>query len=129
MWGELRHAARRLARRPGLGTVAVATLALGLGGATAIFSVADAVILKPLPFPQPDRLAVLWQRDLKRSQPFVAISYPAYRDWRERTRSFQELAAMAEGNWSWTLSGRGQPVSVDHTYVDTSQTTWLGPPT
>jgi putative ABC transport system permease protein len=128
MWGELRHAARRLARRPGLATVAVATLALGLGGATAIFSVADAVILKPLPFPEPDRLAVLWQRDLKRSQPFLAISYPAYRDWRERTRSFRELAGMAEGNWAWTFSGRGQPVSVEGRAVTASFFPAMGVP-
>jgi putative ABC transport system permease protein len=112
LWSELGDAARRLARRPGYLTVAVATLALGIGGATSIFSVADAVLLRPLPYAEPERLAVVWQRDLKRDQPILAISYPAYQDWRDHNQVFDELAAMGETNQDWTLTGRGEPVAI-----------------
>jgi putative ABC transport system permease protein len=107
---DLAHAARRLARRPALTLVATATLAVGIGGATAIFSVAHAVILRPLPYARPERLVLLWQSDLERGQPFVELSYPAFRDWRARNPVFEDLAGLPSTNQSWTLSGRGEPV-------------------
>jgi len=112
VWSELQYAARRLARQPLFIAVAVGTLALGIGGVTAIFSVADAVILRPLPFPDSDRLVVVWQRDLLRNHPVVAVSYPAYKYWRDENRVFQDLAGMPEINWGWTLTGRGEPVKL-----------------
>jgi hypothetical protein len=76
----------RLVRsRPSISLVAVATLALGIGGATAIFSVADAVILRPLPFADPGRIVLLWQKETTRNQPFVELSYPGFREWREQS--------------------------------------------
>jgi len=112
LWSELHYAARRLARQPLFTAVAVGTLALGIGGVTAIFSVADAVILRPLPFPDPDRLVVVWQRDLPRNHPVVAVSYPTYKYWRDENHVFQDLAGMPEINWGWTLTGRGEPVKL-----------------
>jgi putative ABC transport system permease protein len=109
---DLRYSLRGMRRRPGFTAVALFTLATGIGGATAIFGIADAVILRPLPFPEPDRLVLLWQRDLKANQPVVAISYPAYKDWRDQNRVFEELAGMPEINWGWTLTGRGEPVEL-----------------
>lgn len=109
---DLAHAVRRLARRPLLTLVATATLAIGIGGATAIFSVAHAVILRPLPYAQPDRLVSLWQSDLRRGQPFVEMSYPTFRDWRERNGVFEDLAGLPSTNQSWTLRGRGEPVQL-----------------
>jgi predicted permease len=113
LWLDLRPALRRLARAPGFTVIAVGTLALGIGGATAIFSVADAVILRPLPFPDPDRLVLVWQRDLARNYPVVAVSYRVYEEWRDQNRVFDELAGMPEGNSGWTLTGRGEPVEID----------------
>ena len=90
--------------------MAVATLALGIGGATAIFSVADAVVLRPLPYAQPERLVLVWQSDRHRNRPFVEMSYPAFRDWRERNRVFEDLAGRPSTNQAWMLSVRGEPV-------------------
>jgi putative ABC transport system permease protein len=111
-WPELRQAARRLARRPALSAVASATLAVGLGGATAIFAVADAVLFRPLPYPDTDRLVLLWQSDLERNQPFVELPYAGYRDWRDQNPVFVDLAGMASVGQTWTLCGRGEPAGV-----------------
>jgi putative ABC transport system permease protein len=117
IWQDLRFAGRTLGKSPGFTAVAVLTLALGIGGATAIFSVADAVVLRPLPFADPDRIVVLWQRDFRRDQPFVEISYPAFRAWREQSRSFEELAAMPSVDIGWVLTGRGEPERVEGRWV------------
>ena len=109
---DLTHALRRLVRRPLLALVATATLAVGISGATAIFSVAHAVILRPLPYAEPDRLALVWQSDLQRGQPFVEMSYPTFRDWRARNTVFEDLAGLPSTNQSWTLRGRGEPVEL-----------------
>jgi putative ABC transport system permease protein len=109
---DLEFALRRLARRPGFTLVAAGTLALGIGGATAIFSVAHAVVLRPLPYPQPDRLALVWQSDRERGQPFVEMSYPTFRDWRSGNPAFEDLAGLPSTNQTWTLLGRGDPVEL-----------------
>ena len=109
----MKYAARSLRKSPGFTTAAVLTLALGIGGATAIFSIADAVVLRPLPYADSDRLVVIWQTDRDRNQPFVEISYPAYREWRDRSRLFQSLAAMSSVNDEVVLTGRGDPMAVE----------------
>jgi hypothetical protein len=109
---DFAHALRRLARRPLLACVATGTLAVGISGATAIFSVAHAVILRPLPYAQPDRLALVWQSDLLRGQPFVEMSYPTFRNWRARNTVFEDLAGLPSTNQSWTFRGRGEPVEL-----------------
>ena len=114
---DLRQAARRLARRPAFTAIAILTLGLGLGGATALFSVADAVILRPLPFAESDRLVLFWQNDRTRAQPFVEMSYPAFRDYREQNQVFAELAGMPSTNQGLLLTGRGEPTSLEGRWV------------
>jgi putative ABC transport system permease protein len=125
LWTDLRHAARVLARRPAFAAVSILTLALGIGGATAIFSVADAVILRPLPFEDPDALYVIRQGDTKKGH-VVEVSYPDFSAWRERGRSFQPLAAMPSVNQGWVMTGRGEPAAIEGRWVSASFFELLG---
>ena len=96
---DARHAARVLARAPGFTLVVVLTLALGIGFNAAIFSVTNAVLLRPLPFQEPDRLAVLWETRLDQGENIMFASPPNYADWRDRSTAFQEIAAFAPGSF------------------------------
>jgi putative ABC transport system permease protein len=109
---DLRFGLRMLRKSPGFTAIAVITLALGIGANTAIFSIVNAVLLRPLPFPQPDRLVFLSSK--LEAQPGVskrfAISYPDFFDWRTGATSFTAMAAY-HGD-SFTLTGLDQPLHV-----------------
>ncbi|MGH9789365.1 MAG: ABC transporter permease [Candidatus Acidiferrales bacterium] len=107
LWQDLRYGARQLARSPGFTAVAVLTLALGIGANTAIFSVANAVLLQPLPYQEPDRLVRLWESNPGRNWPFFSASAPNFNDWVQQNRSFESLAA-TEGA-TFNLTGTGEP--------------------
>lgn len=87
---DLRFAFRQLARQPGFTTVAVLTLALGIGVNTTIFSVIDGVLLRPLPYEDPDRIVVLWEVTERGGE--IHVSAPNFRDWKEQARSFDAAA-------------------------------------
>lgn len=104
--GEVRYAARKLLRAPGFTAVAVATLALGIGANAAIFGLVDSVLLRPLPYPEADRLVMAWQDYSERGGPPDEWFSPAtYLDWREELESFESLGAF----WGWgpTLIAEG----------------------
>jgi predicted permease len=97
LWQDLRYAARMLRKQPGFAVAAVLTLALGIGANTAIFSLIDAAVLRALPFPDPNRLAVIWA-DNPSHKLGSAYSPPANADvaeWRRRTESFAKVAAFS----------------------------------
>ena len=102
---DLRFAARTLRRSPGFALVAVLTLAVGIGATTAIFSVLHAVVLRPLPFPEPERLA--WLSEVTPSGEDFSTSEPTFLDFRERARSFSRLAALTDR--PVTLRGEREP--------------------
>jgi predicted permease len=102
---DLRYALRGLRQRPGFALVAVVTLALGIGANTAIFSIANGVLLRPLPYAEPDRLVMLWGH--RAQEPLAELSVPEYWDLSERTRTLTGLAAFADGSMS--LTGDGAP--------------------
>ncbi len=79
---DVRYALRMLAKRPGFTIVAVLTLAVGIGATTAIFSVVNGVLLRPLPYTEPDRLVRLFEQTAK--NPRASVSYPNFRDWHDR---------------------------------------------
>ena len=98
---NLRHAGRDLRRSPGFAAVAIATLGLGIGAATSIFSVVDAVVLAPLPFEAPDRLVHIWEVNPEGAD-FTA-SEPNYLDFRDRNRTLTALAAYRTGGGGMSL--------------------------
>ena len=102
---DVRFALRTLARSPGYATAAILVLALGIGANAAIFSVTRAVLLDPLPFRAPERLAWVWATRVDRDRAFYSL--PNFRDTREAAKSFEELAAFSP--WGPTLSGDGEP--------------------
>src|ERR1700729_2184319 len=93
LFQDLRYALRQLRRSPGFTTVAVLTLALAIGANSAIFSVVRAVILRSLPFPQADRLTMIWATDTATGQAQDVASYPDFEDWKAQNKSFDSLAA------------------------------------
>jgi putative ABC transport system permease protein len=110
---DIRYALRTLAKSPGFTTVAVLTLALGIGANTAIFSAVNAVLLRPLPYPQSDRLVQLSAGNAEPA-PF-AISYPDLRDFRSLTQDFKSVAAYTSQRYN--LTGAGDPREIQAAYV------------
>jgi predicted permease len=110
LWQDLRYGARMLMKKPGFALIAVITLALGIGANTAIFSVVNAVLLRPLPYEQPDRLVALFDALPKLGYPRVGLSEAEFVRLRQDNRSFAELAG-----WFWipaTLRGVSEPERV-----------------
>ncbi len=102
---DIRFALRMLHRNPGFTTVAVLVLAVGIGANAAIFTVVDAVLLRPLPYPDAGRLVML--QDESAQSGFVPMSYPAFLGWREQKDIFEEVATYM--NTDVTLTGVGEP--------------------
>jgi putative ABC transport system permease protein len=105
MMQDLRFGFRMLVKNPGFTMIAALTLALGIGANTAIFSVVNAVLLRPLPYTDPERLVVLWERERNVGQ--ESPSYPNFLDWQAQSRSFEQMA-MARFD-SVNLIGAGEP--------------------
>ncbi|HEV2841714.1 MAG TPA: ABC transporter permease [Chthoniobacterales bacterium] len=108
MLNELRYALRMLMKAPAFTVIAIFALALGIGANTAIFSVVNAVLLRPLPYPEPDRLVVLRERNS--TFPNGSVSYPNFLDWRAGQRSFTDLALTRRENYNFSfIGGAGTP--------------------
>ncbi|MBV8856416.1 MAG: ABC transporter permease [Acidobacteria bacterium] len=116
---DLRYGVRVLLKSRGFALVAVLTLALGIGASTAAFSVVHAVLLRPLPFPEQERLFVAWKRDATTGNPLVELSVADFRDWQAQSRSFESLAAMPTTvyGYGYVLTGRGEPVQLESAKV------------
>ncbi len=93
---DIVYGLRVLRRNPVFSLVAVVTLALGVGANTALFSITNAVVFRPLPFAEPERLLTLWESSAKSEEARVIVSPANYLDWREQTRSFEEMGAYTE---------------------------------
>jgi putative ABC transport system permease protein len=107
IWQDLRFGLRVLRRNRGFTAVAVLTLALGIGGTAVVFSLLDAVLLRPLPYPQAERLFRLFPLEGKRRRGVEQASYADFRDWQRQTHTFESLAAY-DGE-SLNLTGTGEP--------------------
>lgn len=100
---DLRYAARQLRKSPGFASVAIVTLALGIGANTAIFSVVEGVVLAPLRYFQPDRLVMVWENNPR--FPRVWNSYPNFQDWQRSAQSFQQMTSFREQEADLTFPG------------------------
>ena len=89
---DLKFACRQLLKNPGFTAVAVLTLALGIGANTAIFSIVNAVLLKPLPYREQEKLLTLWERNPQRGVEQEFVTPPNYADWRQQSRAFEQMA-------------------------------------
>jgi putative ABC transport system permease protein len=107
---DIRFAMRLLRRSPGFTAVAVFTLALGIGANTAIFSVIDAALLQPLPYQDPERLVIVWEKNDKQPDHHNTVAPPNFLDWQSQNDSFSGMAAIADERDN--LTGDGQPQQV-----------------
>jgi putative ABC transport system permease protein len=124
LWQDIKYGARMLGKSPGFTLVAVLTLALAIGANTAIFSVVEAVLLRPLPYSDPDRLMIVWESNLKRNRGTNVVGPANYVRWRERNQSFASLAAFSA--WTATVTGAGEPERVPAGVVTTDFFSTLG---
>jgi putative ABC transport system permease protein len=106
---DLRYAFRRLLKNPGFAAIIILTLALGIGATTAIFSVVSGVLLRPLPYPQPERIAQLWQVGAEGNR--MAFSDPNFADLHAQSRSFEALAQVGLASLA-SVSGGSEPARV-----------------
>jgi len=108
---DSRFAIRQFKKAPGFALATILTIALGIGGTTAIFSLVNAVLLRPLPFPEPDRLMYVAARNDRNPSVSASagnsLSYPDFFDWRSQSKSFAAMASFHDNNF--TLTGSGEP--------------------
>jgi predicted permease len=104
LWQDVRYSLRVLGKNPGFAAIAILTLALGIGANTALFSVVNGVLLRPLPYPQPDRIVAISEKtaSFERS----SISYPNFLDWQRANSTFSSIAAYRSDDFS--ITGRGE---------------------
>ncbi|HEU4389561.1 MAG TPA: ABC transporter permease, partial [Blastocatellia bacterium] len=123
-WQDLRYGARMLLKKPGFTLIAVVTMALGIGANTEIFSVVNAVLLRPLPYQEPGRLVSLWQTNKSRPESKGSLSYPDFFDVRARNTSFERIASYYTNDVA--LTGLSTPVNVRSAVVSADLFELLG---
>src|SRR5919197_1491600 len=101
---DLRYGARLLAKQPGFTLVAVGVLALGVGANTAIFSVVNAVLLRPLPYPESERLVQVWESRPRQNMKRIEIAPHEFINWEEQSHSFEQMAAFDLVSYNMTGS-------------------------
>ncbi|MFN7943774.1 MAG: ABC transporter permease [Blastocatellia bacterium] len=110
LWQDLRYGARMLFKQPGFTLVAVITLSLGIGANTAIFSVVNAVLLRPLPYPESGQLTWVWMDNRGEGIHEDIASWPNFEDWRAQNQTFQAMAGVLDRRFN--LTGAGEPEEV-----------------
>jgi putative ABC transport system permease protein len=115
MTRDLIYAVRGLRKKPLFTAAAVLTLALGIGANSAIFTVVNAVLLRPLPYPAPDRLMMLWTYNPRQGYDKDVSAYPNFDDWRRQSASFEAMSAYFDANF--TLTQAGDPAQIEGAIV------------
>lgn len=122
LWNDTRFGLRVLWKNRGFTMVAILTLALGIGGNTAIFSIVNAVLLNPLPFPHPEQLVALHESKPNFNQ--GSISYPNFLDWQKSNRTFSEMAIARR--YGFSLTGKGEAEQVNAEFITRNFFSLLG---
>ena len=107
-WGDIRYGIRVLAKSPGFTIFAIAVLALGIAANTAIFSIADAILVRPLPYRDAARLVMVWEDASSYGFPKDTPAPGNFADWKARNQVFEDMAAVSS-NESFNLTGGGNP--------------------
>src|SRR5690242_3513077 len=115
---DLRYAARMLQKQPGFTLVAVVTLALGIGANTAIFSLVNSILLRPLPYREPDRLVHLMQSSPKLDLATWGVSQADFAAYRDQNRSFESVALYNSGGTNLTGAGEPERLAVTNATAD-----------
>jgi putative ABC transport system permease protein len=124
LWQDLRYGLRMLLKSPGFTIVAVIALALGIGANSAIFSVVNTVLLRPLPYKAPERLVMVWEDDTKDGHPRDTPAAANYIDWRDQNQVFEGMSAIADV--SFNLTGSGEPERISGRRVSANLFSLLG---
>jgi putative ABC transport system permease protein len=126
IWRDMRFAVRSLLKAPGFTVVAIVVMAIGIGANTAVFSVIDTVLLKPLTYPDPQSLVHLMNTGDQGSSPWANV--PKFNIWRQQTGIFQQVAAYDSGGAGLNLTGNDQPEQVQGVHVSADYFSVLGAP-
>lgn len=125
LWQDLRFAGRMLVKHPVLTLVAVFTLALGIGATTAIFSVVNSVLLRPLPYDQPERLAMIWETNTKERNDTATVSFDDYADFKQARQHFDQIGSTT-ARWIFNLTGDVEPQQIGGMFVSANFFSMLG---
>ena len=121
MWRQVWHDGwRSLRQDPRVALTAVALLAATIGAVTAVYAIVQAIVLRPFPFADQARVAIVWQRDDRRAVPVMEIAYGEMDAWRKRSRGFAHLAVHGSTNWSLGLLEGGEPQNIEVSAVSSS---------
>ncbi|HYE71892.1 MAG TPA: ABC transporter permease, partial [Blastocatellia bacterium] len=120
LWQDLRYGARMLLNKPGFTLIAVITLALGIGANTTIFSMINSLLLKPLPFPDADRLVLVLGSQANNPQNWNIVSAPDYQDWQRQNDVLANMALFDSAGKGYNLSGGSEPERVSGVRVSAS---------
>jgi putative ABC transport system permease protein len=117
MWRTLAYRLRTLVRQPLFALVSIATLALGIGANTAMFSILHSVLLRPLPVQHSERLVMIWSESLKREQAVAEVSYDEQQGWKTQSTTFEDVAIFGSVLWNQRIVGVGDPIDVSYSSV------------
>jgi len=120
LWQDTRYGARMLRKSPGLTLVAVLSLALGIGAISTIFSFVNGIMLRPLPYHDPERLVLLDETALKRGIASMSVSYPNFLDWRQQNNVFEDIACYDTSGFAMAggASGSSEPEQIKGAFVN-----------
>src|ERR1044072_7355438 len=121
---DIRYGVRTLIKHPGFTAVAVIALALGIGANTAIFSVVNSLLLRPLPFSEPDNLVQVWEANVSRGRSEMSASFPNFADWRDQNHVFEQVVAYTD--YSFNLTGMGESERIRSALVSPAFFSTLG---